>query len=227
MNLHTFSNKLFHQFFLAYALIIGGIVMILLGFGSTIVSEFKYYKTKITGTEFYFEEEAAENIPETVNLFGGLIKRQQIPLTPVDEDFSIIIEKIGVNAPVIKNVSVSDEEEYFEALKKGVAHAKGKSLPGETGNVYMFAHSSIEFWKMGPYATVFNQVRRLEKGDKIHVVHNGIVYDYEIFDKKVVSGFDLKPFEAEYNAKSILTLQTCDPPGTTLNRLIVRSVLVD
>lgn len=225
MHLRTFSNNLFHQFFLSYLLIIGGSAMIVLGFGSTIVNELRFYKDKVTGTEYYFEKEPTTKTPKI--LFGGLIKRQLIPLEPVNNDFSIIIEKIGVNAPVIKNVSVSDESKYFEALKKGVAHAEGKSLPGETGNVYLFAHSSIEFWKMGPYATVFNQLRRLEKGDKIHMIYNGAIYNYEVLDKNIVSGFDTTPYESNYNAKSILTLQTCDPPGTTLNRLIVRAALIN
>jgi len=200
--------------------------MIVLGFGSTIISEVNFYKDKVSGVKYYFKDkqEVASSTP--VSSFGGLIKRQLVPLVPVNNDFSIIIEKIGVNSPVIKNVSVTEESEYFEALKKGVAHAKGKSLPGETGNVYLFAHSSIEFWKMGPYATVFNQLRRLENGDKINLIYNNSVYNYEVLDKNIVSGFDTSPYETLYNSKSVLTLQTCDPPGTTLNRLIVRAVLV-
>jgi len=199
--------------------------MVVLGFGSTILSEIHYYTDKITGVKYVLDENNKSDTGKT-GIFSQVFNRE-VDLKPVNQDFSIIIEKIGVDAPVIKNVSVVNEKEYFEALKKGVAHAKGKSLPGENGNVFLFAHSSIEFWKMGPYATVFNQLRRLENNDIIYLVYQGREYKYRVFNKLVVSGFDTKPYDLDYKLGSVLTLQTCDPPGTTFNRLIIRAYLVN
>ena len=219
----VFIHKNFRLYFLSYFLIFIGITLIILSFGSTIYSEYHYFLDTITHKK-YILSSTKSTLNKNKNLFDELINGQEISLKPPSPN-SIIIEKIGVAAPIIWNVSVVDESEYFEALKKGVAHAKGKALPGSKGNVYLFAHSSIEFWKMGPYATVFNQLRRLDNGDKIYIFYNGVRFDYVVDKKEVVSGFDLSPYEAKYD-DSVLTLQTCDPPGTQLNRLIVTAKLV-
>ena len=50
-------------------------------------------------------------------------------------------------------------------------------------------------------------------------------FDYVVFDKSVVSPNDVSYLTNQYDAP-VLTLQTCDPPGTLLNRLIVRAKLV-
>lgn len=219
------TTKLFRQFFIYYFLIVLGVTLIVLAFGNTILNELKYDLVRLTNTKYVLQttSQTQENKPNS-SLFKALITGQEVTLKPPAPN-SIVIEKIGVAAPIIKNVSVTNEQEYFEALKEGVAHAQGKAFFGETGNVYLFAHSSIEFWKMGPYATVFNQIRRLENGDIIHTFNNGKRYDYVVFDKEIVQGFDVSPYEADYST-SVLTLQTCDPPGTQLNRLIVRARLV-
>jgi len=223
--LHILRSKAFGLYFISYLLIVGGLLMMILGFGSTIISELDYYLDRMIGIKYTFSNNITDQ-KEDKSIFATLLEKE-VNIKPVNQDFTIIIEKIGVNAPVIENISVVDEKEYFEALKHGVAQAKGKGLPGKPGNTFLFAHSSIEFWKMGPYATVFNQLRRLERWDDIYLVYKGEVYKYKVFYKHVVNGFDTKPYELDYTHGSILTLQTCDPPGTTINRLIVRAYLVE
>jgi len=49
-------------------------------------------------------------------------------------------------------------------------------------------------------------------------------FDYEVIDKRVVQGFNTLPLVRQ-TTYPILTMQTCDPPGTTLNRLIVTAVI--
>jgi len=93
------------------------------------------------------------------------------------------------------------------------------------GNVYLFAHASIDFWRLGRYATVFNLLRKMEKGDKVHVFYKGDDYIYEVINKEVQKGFNTFPL-TRTTIEPILTLQTCDPPGTTLNRLIVTAKLI-
>lgn len=149
-----------------------------------------------------------------------------IPVDAVNTDFAIVIPKIGVNAPVVSNVSMSVEAEYMDALRQGVAHAKGTALPGEEGNIFMFAHSSLNFWQLGPFATVFNLLNKLENGDIIVVVKDGVYYEYAVVDMTVVPGWDTTPFDVEYD-NSMLTLITCDPPGTTLNRRVVKAKLLN
>lgn len=146
-------------------------------------------------------------------------------LQPVDVDFSIVIPKIEVNTPVVEDVSVLDQAEYMEALKEGAAHARGTALPGEKGNMFVFAHSSLNFWQLGPYATVFNLLNKLEEGDLITVFYEGKAYTYQVFENEVIPGWNTEPFYEEYD-DAVITLVTCDPPGSTLNRRIVKAKLI-
>jgi len=155
------------------------------------------------------------------SLFGKILGPLPTEVEPVNQDFAIVIEKIGVNAPVIPEVTVMEKEEYFEALKKGVAHAQGTAYPDENrGNVYLFAHSDWSFWERNEYSDVFNLVRKLTEGDRIHIIYQGGDYVYEVINKETLKGFDTYPLTQRV-IEPILTLQTCDPPGTSINRLVV------
>lgn len=162
--------------------------------------------------------------PAQESVFGRYLKTGPVRIDPVNSDFSIVIEKIGVNAPIVKDVSVSDEEAYLKALDGGVAHAVGTAVPGERGNIYLFAHSSIGFFRFSKYAAVFNLLRKLEKGDTAHVFYQGKNYVYEVVGKEVVDGWNTYPLTRTV-IEPTLTLQTCDPPGTTFNRLVVTARL--
>ena len=141
-------------------------------------------------------------------------------LIPPNKDFSIVIPKIAATAPIIKNVNPFNKNEFLGSLKKGVAHANGTNLPGEEGNVYLFAHSTDAFYNVSSYNAVFYLIGKLEKGDKIIVYYNDAEYVYCVTDKKTVSAEDIKYLTTNTKEK-ILTLQTCYPPGTTFKRLIV------
>jgi hypothetical protein len=80
--------------------------------------------------------------------------KEQILLAK-DTDFSIFIPKIGANAKIYPNVDPAKEEEFLPVLQKGVAHAKGTVFPGLSGNIYLFAHSTDNFWDAGRYNAVF------------------------------------------------------------------------
>ncbi len=96
---------------------------------------------------------------------GGLeVKRVIIPK---DSDFGIVIPKISANSKVIPNVDPYNNIEYQVALTKGVAHAMGTSLPGYAGNVFLFSHSSVNFYEANRYNSIFYLLDKLEKGDEI------------------------------------------------------------
>jgi LPXTG-site transpeptidase (sortase) family protein len=114
---------------------------------------------------------------------------------------------------------------YKEALKNGVAHAASSDYPSErSGNVFLFAHASLNFWDLGKYSSVFNLLRKLNYGDRIHIFYKNKVYVYEVVNKEVVSGWNMNPIKRA-TIEPLLTLQTCDPPGTTLNRFVVTAKL--
>ena len=141
-------------------------------------------------------------------------------LSPPNTDFSIIIPKIDAVAPIVDNVDPENQAEYLKALREGVAHAKGTAYPGGAGNVYLFAHSTDAFYNVGKYNAVFYLLGKLSKGDEVFIYYMGEKFRYLVDRVKVVGPNEIK-YLAGNPAKNTLTLQTCYPPGTTLDRLIV------
>lgn len=139
---------------------------------------------------------------------------------PVNTTFSIVIPKIDAKAPIIANVSLTDETIYQEALKKGVAQAKGTCFPGMSCRMYLFAHSTNSPFLVSQFNAVFYLLRKLEPGDQILVYYYGKKILYEVTGKEIVGSKETK-YLTEIGQEEQLILQTCDPPGTTLNRLLV------
>lgn len=150
-----------------------------------------------------------------------VVKNKEVKeIQPVNTQFSIVIPKLEVSAPVFASVDPFNPSEYLPVLKKGVAHSKYSSFPDSFGNTYLFAHSTDAFYNVGKYNAVFYLLGKLEKGDEIDVYYKDQKYVYRVSDKKVVEPKDV--FYLVNSGKgNILTLQTCYPPGTTLKRLIV------
>ena len=141
-------------------------------------------------------------------------------IKPVNTDFSIVIPKIRVNANVVKNVDPFDSRIYQKALTKGVAHAKGSGLPGFPGNVFIFAHSAINWYQASQYNSIFYLTNKLEPGDEIFIYYKGSKYRYSVTEKKIVAASEINYLTNNLNTTS-LTLMTCWPPGSNLNRLII------
>ncbi len=132
-------------------------------------------------------------------------------------DYWIEIPKISASSPIVNNVDPWDDVIYKEALKKGIAHAKGTALPGK-GKSYLFAHSSDYPWNITRYNTAFFKLHQLQKGDQIIIKNGTKELIYSIQDIK-----EVWPTEVEYirDQKVDLILQTCTPIGTDLKRLLV------
>ena len=141
-------------------------------------------------------------------------------IQPKDPDFSIVIPAIAANAKILPNVNAADEEEYLEVLKRGVAHAVNSSFPGENGHIFLFAHSTDYFWNVSQYNAVFYLLYKLRNDDEVNVFYMGKRFTYKVVGQQVVD-----PSEVEYLTRKtdgeFLTLQTCWPPGTTLQRLLI------
>lgn len=207
---------------LSNALIFLGVLFLLLSFGPLIVQETWYFIRQLKGQQYSLTEKNGEKF----SVFGELLSRQTIGIVPVNKSFSIVIEKIGVNAPIVANVSTTDENAYRDALKNGIAHAISSDYPTTApSNVYLFAHASLNFWSLGKYAAVFNLLRKLNYKDPIHIFYDNQDFVYEVVNKEVVKGWDTNPIKRAV-IEPLLTLQTCDPPGTTLNRYVVTAKLV-
>jgi len=147
--------------------------------------------------------------------------KQQI-LVPKDTKFSILIPKIGVSAKVFPNVDASNPSDFLPILMQGVAHARGTVFPGQKGNIYLFAHSTDNFWDVGRYNAVFYLLKDLKPGDDVIIFFENKRYDYVVTGSKTVDPSNVSYLvNAQKKNQEQLILQTCWPPGTTLQRLLV------
>lgn len=168
----------------------------------------------------------AETAQPNVNLEPGfstiVSDTKNLVLTPKDTMFDVVIPKIGANAQVFPNIDPTNEEEYVNALKKGVAHAKGTVFPGMAGSIYLFAHSTDNFWDVGRYNAVFYLLKDLTIGDDVTLFFENKRYNYKVSETKIIDGNDVSYLvNAQKTHKEQVVLQTCWPPGTTWKRLLV------
>jgi sortase A len=143
-------------------------------------------------------------------------------LIPNDTSFDILIPKLGANAKVFPNIDASDPNQFLPILKEGVAHAKGSVFPGMKGNIYLFAHSTDNFWDVGRYNAVFYLLKDLNPGDDVVIFFQNKRYNYVVTGSKVIDPTDVSYIvDAQNKNEETLILQTCWPPGTTCKRWIV------
>lgn len=194
--------------YIATALIIIGIAILVFIFGPVIKEEVRYRVDQI------------DHITYSLDAPGqGTFEKQ---LVPPNTDFSIVIPKIGAVAPIIENVDPSNPQEILIGFEKGVAQVAGTVVPADKeGNMYLFAHSTDAFYKVNTYNAIFYLIDKLQNGDEIDIFYRGIQYKYVVYDKKVVSPDSSQYFGVILPGEKTLTLQTDYPPGTTLKRLVV------
>ena len=161
---------------------------------------------------------------ETIYRVHQIVKTQA-DLTPPNKDFSIVIPKIGATSAITANVDTGDEDQYRQALLKGVAHAKGTYFPGQGKRIYLFAHSTDFSYNISRYNAVFYLLRKIEPGDKITLFFADRKYTYQVKQKVIVPAQDTSWLATDTDEEE-LVLQTCYPPGTTWKRLIVSAKLI-
>lgn len=156
--------------------------------------------------------------PGFADILAG--SKEQV-LIPSDTEFSITIPKIGASAKVYPNVDPANHEEFLPILQKGIAHAKGSVFPGFAGNVYLFAHSTDNWWNVGRYNAVFYLLKNLSPGDQITVFFENRRFEYAVSKTVIVDADDTSYIASPQKGEQQLVLQTCWPPGTTWKRLNV------
>jgi LPXTG-site transpeptidase (sortase) family protein len=163
------------------------------------------------------------NLPTTgVDNFAAVLAgaKQQV-LVPKDSEFSIVIPKIGASSKVFADVDPADENQFLPILMKGVAHAQGSVFPGMKGNVYLFAHSTDNFWDVGRYNAVFYLLKDLKKGDEVVIFYKSVRHEYVVTDSKIMDPNQVFYLIKGQQNQEQLILQTCWPPGTTWQRLLI------
>jgi len=182
-----------------------GIFLVLISAVIIVVTYYPIAEAEIIYQLDKFKEATPENVKEIV------------PLYP---EFGIVVPKLKINSKVIKNVNPFDANIYQKALTQGVAHAKGTALPGDDGNIFIFSHSSENFYEATRYNSIFYLLSKLEMGDTVTLYYQDERFDYNVAEKKIVTPDEVSYLSYESD-KPQLTLMTCYPPGTNLKRLII------
>lgn len=142
--------------------------------------------------------------------------------TAVGPETKIIIPKLNVDAPIVMDVADNEEKTIQAALEKGVTLYPNTGKPGELSNPVIFGHSSNNIFNNGDYKFVFVLLSRLEVGDTFMINYNSKQYVYKVFNKKIVKPNDVGVL-SEKPKEAMVTLITCDPPGSSANRLIIQA----
>ncbi len=202
-------------------LLISSLFLISKTFYLPVREEIRYFADRVIQKKYIVSTKPIKITAQPKGLLAKALNLKQVEvLVPQDPNFSIIIPKIGANAKIIANVNAADENEYLAALKKGVAQASGTAYPGEGGHIFLFAHSTDYFWNVGLYNAVFYLLHKLVNGDEVDLFYKGQRYVYKVIGTDVVDPSHVEFLTRKTN-KEFLTLQTCWPPGTTIQRLLV------
>lgn len=190
--------------FLAYGILVlvaGGVLWLRFGTPKKVVEP---VKTAVSAESPNETAEASEKAPEKL-----LAK----------SDFQLIIEtdKLHISGDIIRGVT-------DDALGSGIGRHVTTGYPNkEGGNMVLSGHR----WYPGdnPYSTIFADLNLLQTGDKIVVLYQGSRYHYEVTEQKVVAATDISILEP--TAEPMITLYTCTPKYTSLERLVYRARLVE
>jgi len=132
----------------------------------------------------------------------------------------VIIPKINVEIPVVYDQTSINEAAMETSLEQGVVHYATTPYPGEMGNAVIFGHSSNNIFNPGKYKFAFVLLSRLDNGDLFYLTRNGKEYAYQVYKKEIVEPTDVSVLNST-DKPATATLITCDPPGTSLHRLVV------
>ncbi len=133
----------------------------------------------------------------------------------------VIIPKINVEIPVVYNETSTNESVIENDLQDGVVHYPTTVLPGQAGNAAFFGHSSNNIFNKGKYKFAFVLLHTLIPGDTFYLSYNGKMYVYKVITRSIVDPGNVSVLGPVAGQIATATLITCDPPGTSLHRLIV------
>jgi LPXTG-site transpeptidase (sortase) family protein len=179
-------------------------------------------KTENITNAFSIKQIVTSNSKDDVDL--------SINIVPYDN--RLVIPKIGKNIPLIDIVEKTVESEnkldniLMKELEFGVVRYPWSAKPGKKWNSFIFWHSSNFPWIAGNYNDVFARLWQMEKWDIVFSYYNQKKYKYRITTKKVVNPNDVWVLKNDESKKQ-LTLMTCWPIWTTLNRLILTAELIE
>ena len=114
-----------------------------------------------------------------------LPQSEQAAPKPLPDSAKLVIDKIGVSAPIVFNVGDNNDAIYNQ-LENGVVHYSITAKPGTPGTGIILGHSSAYPWYKGDYGAVFALLSKLNTGDRFYVQYSdGRVFVYEVQESLV------------------------------------------
>lgn len=136
----------------------------------------------------------------------------------------LIIPKINVDIPIIFTPTTDDNAVEAD-LQNGVVHYAlpgAQAVPGQIGNGVLLGHSTNDVFDKGSYKFAFLFLDRLQTGDIFYINYQSIRYTYIVTGSKVIHPSQVSELVTS-NGKPTMSLVTCVPIGTSLNRLVVNA----
>lgn len=144
---------------------------------------------------------------------------------PLPDHARLVIDSIGVNAPIVFNVP-DDNDLIYDNLENGVVHYSNTTKPGMPGTGIVLGHSSAYPWYKGDYGAVFALLSKLKPGDRFYVQYDdGRMFLYEMKQAIIFNPFapDERLAAMENAPGNHLILISCYPVGTNYKRIAVQA----
>ena len=195
-------------------------------YGPLMYYEIKYAISSVFDENVKNSKKYYADLPTNVSQGEDFLSKSLVKIPKAkDPKFSVVIPKLDINQRVVSEVDIANPDEVKAALKDGIGWAKGTVIPGDEGNSLLFSHSTRNAWDIWRYNSEFTLLRKLEINDFFTVVYEDRQLDFIVFEKKVVPADDISYVTSVAKGR-VVTLQTCDPPGSNENRLLIRGRLV-
>lgn len=150
-------------------------------------------------------------------------------LSPSDR---IIIPKININAPLnqssfTKHINEITLQDFDKDLYEGVVQYPTTPHAGKYWNTLLFGHTSYESWKNNPYATIFSQITKLEDGDVVEIIQDGVLHKYKIFEKTIINPDQVNAEYLKHQEGNFISLLGCYPIGSDKQRILIVGELIE
>lgn len=148
---------------------------------------------------------------------------------PLPDKARLVIDSIGVSAPIVFNVPNNNDLIYAN-LEKGVVHYSTTAKPGTPGTGVVLGHSSAYPWYKGSYGAVFALLSKLNPGERFYVQYE----DNRVFVYQMVKSIIFNPFTEDGRLTALeseqgnyLILISCYPVGTNYKRIAIQAEQIE
>lgn len=151
------------------------------------------------------------------------VEKKARQLTPINNQFGIVINKIGANGKII---DYADALSVQYVLANGPVHLSNSAYPGEMGNIIIISNTPGDWYKYTRSNPEFYLMYKLVPGDIIQVFYRGEQFDYSVINSYKISEDKVKNFITKSDQK-LLTILSGWPPGTTILRLVIQAKMIN